>query len=203
MSQLWLLGFELVNNHHCSHRSNFPFFLKMCKNCTHCKISDNLLLDSGMCLKPHQRVTPCTKEKEFWFYLHLLWSYSSNKVKRVNFVVIHSVAPVDTMQKCDGFWLPGAKRFQTVYYINGFAAIIFSRYYTINSHYNSVKNRVHFAYIVLSIKQDTAHKRYNAAHGDKKDTQERQIDSEVCLDQYIGQYVGLRCSIEGANEQWP
>ena len=89
-------------------------------------------------------------------------------VKRVNFVVIHSVAPVDTMQKCDGFWLPGAKHFQTVYYINGFAAIIFSRYYTINSHYNSVKNRIYFAYIVLSIKQDTAHKRYNAAHRDKK-----------------------------------
>ena len=74
-------------------------FWKMCKNCVHCKINDNLLLDSGLCLKPHQWVTPSTQEKEFWFYLHLLWSYSSNKVMHVNFVAIHSVASFDATQK--------------------------------------------------------------------------------------------------------
>ena len=101
MSQIWLRGFELATNHHCSHASNFSKgkFLKMCKNCVHCKINDNLLLDSGLRLKPHQWVTPNTQEKEFWFYLHLLWSYSSNKVKHVNFIVIHNVASFDATQK--------------------------------------------------------------------------------------------------------
>ena len=34
-------------------------------------------------------------------------------------------------KKCDGFWLLSAKNFPTVYYMNDFAAIIFSRYYTL------------------------------------------------------------------------
>ena len=70
-------------------------------------------------------------KKEFWFYLYLPWSCSSNKVKDVNFIVINSVASFDTMQNCDGFWLPGARSFPTVYYMNDFAAIISSRYYTL------------------------------------------------------------------------
>ena len=35
-------------------------------------------------------------------------------------------------KKCDDFWLSGVKSFQTIYNMNDFAAIIFSRYYTLN-----------------------------------------------------------------------
>ena len=61
-------------------------FRKMCKKCVHCKINDNILFDSGLCLKPHKWLTTSTQEKEFWFY-------SSNKVNLVNLIVIHSAVP--------------------------------------------------------------------------------------------------------------
>ena len=56
-------------------------------------------LTVDLCLKPYRWVTPKTQEKEFRFYLYLLWSYSSNKVKRVNSIVTCRVAPFDAMQK--------------------------------------------------------------------------------------------------------
>ena len=39
-------------------------------------------------LQSHQWVTPSTHKKEFWSYLHLFRSYSSNKVKSVNYILI-------------------------------------------------------------------------------------------------------------------
>ena len=71
-------------------------FWKMSKICAHCKINHNLLLDVELCLKPYRWVTPSTQEKKFWFYLYLLWNYSSNKVKRVN-SSIASLAATQTM----------------------------------------------------------------------------------------------------------
>ena len=38
-------------------------------------------------------------------------------------------------KKCDDFWLPGVKSFQTIYNMDDFAVIIFSRYYTLIKHY--------------------------------------------------------------------
>ena len=35
------------------------------------------------------------------------------------------VASFDAMQKCDDFWHPGAKRFPTIYCINGFTSKFF------------------------------------------------------------------------------
>ena len=102
------------------------FFLKMCKSCVYCIINVNLLLDNVLCHKPHQWVTPSTHEKEFWFYLNLLWSYSSNKMKHVNFMVVHCVKWRDAMDHNKLF--PGAKSFPTVFYMSDFAATIFSCY---------------------------------------------------------------------------
>ena len=43
----------------------------------------------------------------------------------------HSVAHLTQRKKCDDFWLTGVNSFQTIYNMNDFAAIIFSRYYTL------------------------------------------------------------------------
>ena len=56
-------------------------------------------------------------KKEIWFNPHLLRSYSSNKVKSLNFIVIHSVA-----SKCNDFRFPCAERFQTVYIMSDFCS---------------------------------------------------------------------------------
>ena len=104
----------------------------MCKNCTHCKINDNFHHYSGLCLKPHQRVTPSTQEKEFLFYLYLLWSYSSTRWSVTILLWSIALRHLTWLKKCDGFWLPGAKSFLTVYYMNDFAAIISGRYHTLN-----------------------------------------------------------------------
>ena len=105
-------------------------FWKMCKNCVHCKIYDNLLPDSGLRLKPHQWVTPSTQENKFWFYLYLLWSYRSSKVKRVNFLRSISLRHLTLRKKCDGFLPPGTKSCPTVHNMNEFAARISSHYYS-------------------------------------------------------------------------
>ena len=70
------------------------------------------------------------KGKDFDFIFNLLWYYSWIKLKRNNFIVIYYVVSFDMTEKCDGLWLPVAKSFPTVYYMNDFAPIIFSRYYT-------------------------------------------------------------------------
>ena len=108
---------ELATNHHCSPTSSFSIgkVLKNEQNCAHCKIIDYLFLDNGLCLKQRQRVTPSTQEKEFCFNLYFLWSYSSNKVKPVDFNVIHSVMSFNTIKKCVGYWLASAKSFLTLY----------------------------------------------------------------------------------------
>ena len=49
MSQIWPRGFELATNHHCNHPSNLEmvkFLKRVKKKCAHCKINENLLLDS-------------------------------------------------------------------------------------------------------------------------------------------------------------
>ena len=58
-------------------------------------------------------------------------SYSSNKLKSVKCILIHSVVSLKATQKCDDFPLPGAENFLTVYKMNYFVAKTFRRYYTI------------------------------------------------------------------------
>ena len=69
----------------------------MCKNCVHYKIMS-------------QTMETSTQEKELWFYLRLFWSYSSDKVKLVNFIVIHNVASFDARKNAivPSFPLPTA-----------------------------------------------------------------------------------------------
>ena len=68
----------------------------MCKNCAHCKINDNLLLDSGLCLKPHQVL----KGKNFDFiFIRSENTAEARWSKHVSFIVIHIVTLFDTKQK--------------------------------------------------------------------------------------------------------
>ena len=132
MSKIWLPCFELATNNNCSHGGIFgeTNFWKMCKNCVHCKIYDNLIPDSGLRLKPQQWVTPSTQENKFWIFLYLLWRYRSSKVKRVNFLQFISLRHLTLCKKCDGFSFspPGTKSCPMVHNMNEFAARISSRY---------------------------------------------------------------------------
>ena len=103
-------------------RISHNFFGKMCKNCAHCKINDNLLLDSGLCLKPHQWLIISTQEKKF--SAQTRWSVS---ISSWSIALRH----LTQRKKYYGFWLLGAKSFPQVYYMNDFAALISSRKYTL------------------------------------------------------------------------
>ena len=64
--------------------------------------------------------------------LDFIGCYNSNKVKNAYYIMTHSIASFGaTRKKCDDFWLPGVKSFPTIYNMNDFAVIIFSRYYTL------------------------------------------------------------------------
>ena len=55
-------------------------------------------------------------------------------------------------KKCDDFWLPGVKSFQTIYNMNDFAVISFSRYYTLNEgKFRSVYVQRHYSPGVASM----------------------------------------------------
>ena len=95
------------------------------------KLNENLIFHSWMCVKSHLWVIPSTQKKEFWFYVSLIRSYSSNKMKSVKPIVIRSVASFGEAQKCDHFWHPGTESFPMVYDIIDFLMITFSRYYTL------------------------------------------------------------------------
>ena len=69
MSLIWLYGFELASSIVAATQVVFKYtrFWKVCQIAHTATLMINLPLDSGLCHKPHQWVTPSTEEKEFWF----------------------------------------------------------------------------------------------------------------------------------------
>ena len=104
LSQIWLRGFKLATNHYCYHSNNFWIdnFLKNAQKLCALQHWWKLPFEIWWCLKSQEWVTPSTRMKEFCFFLRLFLSYSSNNVKGVSFIVIHSVASFDATQK---MWL--------------------------------------------------------------------------------------------------
>ena len=66
-------------------------------------MNESLIFHSFLCVKSHLWVIQSTHKKEFWFYLSLIKSYSSNKTKSVKIIVINSVASFDATQKIRSF----------------------------------------------------------------------------------------------------
>ena len=73
---------------------------------------------------------------------------------------------------CDVFWLPDAKSFPTVYYMNDFAAIISSRYYTLSLYYQLKYQKsktpvrsIHLTYWGLSLFGGHGPGNYVKSHG--------------------------------------
>ena len=72
---------------------------------------------------------PAHKRKNLDFIFIWLGSYNSNKVKDAYYIMNYSAASFDaTKKKCDDCWHPGVESFPTIYNMNDFAVIIFSRY---------------------------------------------------------------------------
>ena len=129
-SLIWLRGFELASNHHCSPRQ----IIEKCAKIVRIAKSTIIFLLIVDCVSNHiNEWHQVTKRKNFEFIF--IFSEVTAQIRWSVSIILWSVAlrHLTRRKKCDGYWLPGAKSFRTVYYMNDFAAIISRGYYTLNS----------------------------------------------------------------------